>query len=81
MGSPDSMVASVMPTVSLNGRLVITVAFAKLSFDGGAATPAGVMQSADVRMPRITNTILVCLISLTFPVPVARTGEKRPDER
>ena len=81
MGSPGSIVASVMPTVPPNGRLVITVAFAKSSFDGGAATPAGVMQSANASMPRTTNTILVCFISLTFPVPVARPGRSVPIER
>src|SRR5256712_12828203 len=35
--SPVSMVASVMSTLSLNGRAVITVASAKLSFDAGSS--------------------------------------------
>src|SRR5213593_1658743 len=35
--SPVSMVASVMSTLSLNGRAVITVALAKLSFDAASS--------------------------------------------
>jgi hypothetical protein len=41
MGSPNSIVASAIPTESVNGRLAITLAFAKSSFDGGAPLSVG----------------------------------------
>jgi hypothetical protein len=67
-GSLGSVVASVLSTQPLNGKLGMAVALAKLSFDGGAARTLGALNEVSIMNATVTEinlrlTILVFIFS------------------
>jgi hypothetical protein len=76
IGSPASVVASLMSTVPEKGRLVTAVALAKLSFDGGALRTAAGMASTKTDAASTVKRKLTCFI---FGTPLDEISDHSAD--